>query len=532
MDKTSDLAGPGIGNYTDLERILPNGYRPLLTPRETQIALFALKDYLEENLCKELNLIRVTVPLIVDVESGVNDTLDRDGSRTPIQFHIANDHDENPLDAQIVQAATKWKRMALKQFDMKPGEGLLTDMRAVRKDYFLDHDHSAYVDQWDWELAITSEQRTLNFLKTVVEKIWKVIKNSEIYIKGLFPQLRSDSHPDLPEELTFIHAEDILDRYPECLNSDDDSGAGRAATVAEAPAQPEASQPEPKKAPEPAPVAAQPVEIQPAATPEPETPVAQPVANAKSRNAKKKVAAPAPIIPGQLAIDSTPQGAQVQVDGRTDPSYVTPFALTNLQPGQHSITVSKPGYSTDTRTVAVTSGNRATAVVHLAQLMATLVVKSDPPGANIYVDGRDMGTKTPAQVSVDKGQHVVLVRMSGYIDETMNAQFVLGQTFNFSPTLRSLGNTDNIKTVGKMSKLFGGKGGQPGQATVSIHTQPKGAQIAINQHMLEKGSPVDVLLDPGNYVIDITLSGYAPVRKVITADKGGKVLVDEVLQPQ
>jgi aspartate--ammonia ligase len=215
LGKTSDLAGPGIGNYEDLERILPNGYRSLLTLRETQTAVFALKDYLEENLCKELNLMRVTVPLIVDVESGVNDTLDRDGSRTPIQFHIANDHGENPVNAQIVQAATKWKRMALKQFDMEPGEGLLTDMRAVRKDYFLDHDHSAYVDQWDWELAITSEQRNLRFLKTVVEKIWKVIKNSEIHIKGLFPQLRSDSHPDLPEELTFIHAEDILDRYPD-----------------------------------------------------------------------------------------------------------------------------------------------------------------------------------------------------------------------------------------------------------------------------------------------------------------------------
>jgi hypothetical protein len=164
--------------------------------------------------------------------------------------------------------------------------------------------------------------------------------------------------------------------------------------------------------------------------------------------------------------------------------------------------------------------------------MATLVVKSNPPGANIYVDGRDMGTKSPGQVSVDKGQHVVLVRMSGYIDETMNSQFVLGQTFNFSPTLRPLGNTENLKTVGKMSKLFGGKGGQAGQGTVSIRTQPKGAQIAINQHLLEKSSPVDVMLDPGNYVIDITLTGYAPVHKIITADKGGKVVVDEVMQRQ
>jgi aspartate--ammonia ligase len=214
-DKKADLAGPGIGDYAELERILPQDYSSLLSPRETQNATYAAKDYIEQNLCKELNLIRVTVPLIVDVESGVNDYLDRDGSRTPIQFHISNDHDKNPIDAQVVQAATKWKRVALKQFGMNIGEGLLTDMRAVRKDYFLDHDHSAYVDQWDWELAITAEQRDLNFLKQVVEKIWKVLKGAESHVQELFPQLKTDRYPDMPEKLTFIHAEEILERYPD-----------------------------------------------------------------------------------------------------------------------------------------------------------------------------------------------------------------------------------------------------------------------------------------------------------------------------
>lgn len=214
-DKKADLAGPGIGDYGELEHILPDDYSSLLSPKETQNAIFAVKDYIEENLCKELNLIRVTVPLIVDVESGVNDYLDRDGSRTPIQFHISNDYDKNPVDAQVVQAATKWKRMALKQFGMKIGEGLVTDMRAVRKDYFLDHDHSAYVDQWDWELAITENQRNLQFLTDVVEKIWKVLKGAETHVQRLYPQLKTDRYPDLPEKLTFMHAEDILDRYPD-----------------------------------------------------------------------------------------------------------------------------------------------------------------------------------------------------------------------------------------------------------------------------------------------------------------------------
>ncbi len=214
-DKKTDLAGPGIGDYEDLEKILPEDYRAILDPKETQVAIYAIKDYIEKNLCAELNLMRVTVPLIVDLESGVNDYLDRDGSRTPVQFHISNDHGKNPIKAQVVQAATKWKRMALKYFSMDKGEGLLTDMRAVRKDYFLDHDHSAYVDQWDWELAITEDQRNLPFLRQVVEKLWKVLKGAERHVQELFPRLRTEAYPDLPDELTFIHAEDLLDRYPD-----------------------------------------------------------------------------------------------------------------------------------------------------------------------------------------------------------------------------------------------------------------------------------------------------------------------------
>ena len=213
--KKQDLAGPGIGDYSELEKVLPTNYDSLLTRKETQQAIFAVKNYIEQNLCKELNLMMVTVPLIVDVESGVNDLLDRDGSRTPIPFHISNDYDKHPIDAQVVQAATKWKRVALKQFGMQLGEGLCTDMRAVRKDYFLDHDHSAYVDQWDWEKVISPKQRDLDFLTKTVERIWDVLKGAETYAQELFPQLKTDKSPSLPDKLTFIHAEEILDRYPD-----------------------------------------------------------------------------------------------------------------------------------------------------------------------------------------------------------------------------------------------------------------------------------------------------------------------------
>ncbi len=214
-DKTADLAGPGIGNYTDLEKILPDNYESILTPRETMQALFAAKAYIEEHLCRELNLMMVQVPLIVDSLSGVNDMLDRDGSRSPVGFHISNDREKNPIDAQVVQAATKWKRMALAQFGMVVGEGICTDMKAVRKDYFLDHDHSAYVDQWDWERVISPEQRNLRFLTDIVKKIWSVLVGAEKHVQEMFPQLDTPKYPNLAEELTFLHAEEILDMFPD-----------------------------------------------------------------------------------------------------------------------------------------------------------------------------------------------------------------------------------------------------------------------------------------------------------------------------
>jgi aspartate--ammonia ligase len=214
-DKAADLAGPGIGDYAEVERILPDDYQALLTPRQTMEAVHAARRYIEDHLCDALNLTMVQVPLIVDAASGVNDYLDRDGSRTPVQFHIANDRGLHPIDAQVVQAATKWKRMALAQLDMGPGEGLCTDMRAIRKDYFLDHDHSAYVDQWDWERAITAEDRTLEHLTDTVRRIWAVIKGADVHLREAFPALRTDRYPEIPDELTFIHAEDLLARYPD-----------------------------------------------------------------------------------------------------------------------------------------------------------------------------------------------------------------------------------------------------------------------------------------------------------------------------
>jgi len=314
--------------------------------------------------------------------------------------------------------------------------------------------------------------------------------------------------------------------YIHFQNADDDNGA------AQSPSSAIASQTSAKKP------ALQNQPAQPVPEPDATRPAAQSVedesaarvAPARGRTARKKAAAAPVVVPGRVAIDSTPQGAQVQIDGKSDPAWVTPYTMAGLAPGQHTVVVAKAGYITDTRTVDVASGDKALVAIHLTPLMATLSVNSSPAGASVYVDGKDSGKVTPAQLSLDKGAHAILLRKAGYLDETASSQLVQGEIARVSSTLRPLGNAEDIRTTGKFKKMFGGKGGDAGMGTVSVKTQPKGAQIAVNQHLLEKTTPVEFLLDPGNYIVDITLSGYAPIHKVITVGRSDKVAVDESLQ--
>src|SRR5439155_16972314 len=215
---------------------------------------------------------------------------------------------------------------------------------------------------------------------------------------------------------------------------------------------------------------------------------------APKRRASTKGSALAPVsIPGQLAIHSPPEGAQVHVDRQTDPGWETPYNLTGLAPGQHPVSVSKPGFSSETRTLDVTSGAKTFLVVQLAQLTATLVVTSEPAGAEILLDGKSTGHITPTQFSLDKpGNHTLGLKKQGYLEETTTVNLQTGQTFRYAPSLRALGNTDEIKTVGRFKKVFGGGGSDAaGMGVVSIKTNPKGAQIAVNRRMVEKLSPVD-----------------------------------------
>ncbi len=260
------------------------------------------------------------------------------------------------------------------------------------------------------------------------------------------------------------------------------------------------------------------------------------VRQVEKRGAKNSRRAPAPapvVIPGQALIDSSPQGAQFQVDGKGDPSWVTPFTVASLSPGKHVISVSKPGYSSEVRSIDVAASSKSTLTLNLAPINALVVVNSAPPGAEVVLDGKPTARLTPAQFAVEKGSHTVLLRKQGYLEETVTADLSPGQNFQYSPALRALGNAEDIRTVGKFNKLFGrGGDSSAGMGAISIHTQPKGAQVAINQRVLDKLSPVDIMLGPGNYIVDVTLTGFKPIHKVVSVDKGSKIAVDEILERQ
>lgn len=184
---------------------VPATYRPLLNPRETEHAIKRLKDFFELNLSTELNLSRATAPLFVKSGTGINDDLN--GIERPVSFPMRDLSGER---AEIVQSLAKWKRLQLGALGFEPGYGLYTDMNAIRPDETLDNIHSLYVDQWDWERVIVPAERNLAFLEKIVRKIYAILKRTEHFVFEQYPAIR----PSLPEDIVFIHAEDLLARYP------------------------------------------------------------------------------------------------------------------------------------------------------------------------------------------------------------------------------------------------------------------------------------------------------------------------------
>ncbi len=186
------------------EIIKPKGYHSSLNLKDTQIVIKATKDYFETNLARELHLTRVSAPLFVDPETGLNDNLN--GTERAVAFDVK----ETGRVLQIVHSLAKWKRYALKEYGFTDNEGLYTDMNAIRRDEDMDNIHSIYVDQWDWEKVISKNERTVSTLKQTVKKIFEVFKMTEKYINSLFPQIE----PRLPEEVSFITTQELEDMFP------------------------------------------------------------------------------------------------------------------------------------------------------------------------------------------------------------------------------------------------------------------------------------------------------------------------------
>mgnify|MGYP004597336609 CR=1 FL=1 len=185
---------------------LPEGYLPLLNLRYTQIAIKKVKDFFERDLAIQLNLTRVSAPLFVRKNTGLNDTLN--GVERPVGFDIKNLCD----DTEIVHSLAKWKRYALSSYGFKVGEGLYTDMNAIRRDEDIDNIHSVFVDQWDWEKIISKEERNLDTLKKHVIRIYRSLKHTETYLSNEYPDIITQI---LPEEIHFVTSQELEDRYPE-----------------------------------------------------------------------------------------------------------------------------------------------------------------------------------------------------------------------------------------------------------------------------------------------------------------------------
>ena len=183
---------------------IPEGYAPAIDLRETQKAIKTVKDFFQKELTKQLNLTRVSAPLFVTPESGLNDNLN--GVERPVSFDVK----ETGGQAEIVQSLAKWKRFALKQYGFGPGEGLYTDMNAIRRDEETDNIHSIYVDQWDWEKVITREERNRETLEHTVTSVYKALKITEDYMAYEYDYI---GHV-LPERITFLTSQELEDRFP------------------------------------------------------------------------------------------------------------------------------------------------------------------------------------------------------------------------------------------------------------------------------------------------------------------------------
>ncbi|MDP9262950.1 MAG: PEGA domain-containing protein [Acidobacteriota bacterium] len=232
---------------------------------------------------------------------------------------------------------------------------------------------------------------------------------------------------------------------------------------------------------------------------------------------------------GEMRLTSSPSGARVQIDGWTEPNWITPFNNPSMAAGKHTVVFSKTGYITQTRTVEVAAGRSLTLQAQLPVSVSTLAVSSDPAGAAILVDGKETGRLTPAQIAVDKGEHKIVVRKAGFADAGVTAQIKEGERFEFAPKLQP-GSSGGESTANKLKSFFGGIPAGKGQ--VDVHSDPRGAVILVNGRPYEKKAPTKLILDPGTYSLVLKLEGYKPVQATVIVQEGKKVPFDQKLEKQ
>lgn len=314
-------------------------------------------------------------------------------------------------------------------------------------------------------------------------------------------------------------------------------------TIEKAPAPPAAKkvQADVTATPTPAPVSEAAVSEAVASEPEveePEVVAADPVRSSVKRTRAVRVSrvtkAPAATTaqPGDLSISSIPADAIVEVEGFSGQTWRTPQTVTGIPAGTYKVTVSKPGYAPETRSVQITAANRMAVEVHLNAVKGWLTVGGSPAGASVMIDGKDMGAQTPATFILEPATHRVLLRKDGYLDASSQVQLSAGQTVSYSPTLLVAGRTDNIKVMGggsAMGRLFGGGGGSSGKARIEIKTEPKGAQVVINGTPLQKTTPLEIQVEAGNYDIILQKDGYKDIHENAIVGIEDKVRINKTL---
>jgi len=230
-----------------------------------------------------------------------------------------------------------------------------------------------------------------------------------------------------------------------------------------------------------------------------------------------------------VKIRSTPEGAFIQVDGKSSEAWVTPFTISDLEPGTHQFVFSKSGYASETRSIEI--GPKSSSYhVDLAPITTAVAISSDPPGADIEIDGHDTTRMTPAQIPVAEGSHSIVLRLDGYRSAEVDAEVKKGEVFQFHPVLNP-GDAPQAGNTSKLAKIFGG-GFRANKGVIDFVTTPPGARIFIRGRAAQIATPAHAAFAPGDYPIELRQPGYKPVQKTVHVEPGKLVKLEVALEPQ